>query len=251
MLKSIDLNCDLGESYGNYKQDLDRAIMPYISSCNIACGFHSGDPVTISKTIDLALEHEVAIGAHPSYPDLQGFGRRIMHLTPEELEACVLYQVSALKSMVESKGGILHHVKPHGALYNHAIHDEETALGIVKALVKVQEGMLVYAPDQSVMARVALNAGLRVANEAFADRMYEDDYSLRSRKLEGAVIYDRNEVLKQITLLLNSKIQTYSGAEIPIEADTICLHSDTKGAADLAQAINTFLEEHEVDIAPA
>jgi UPF0271 protein len=137
MIQKIDLNCDLGESYGLYDGTRDKAIMPYLSSCNIACGFHSGDPSTIMHTIRLAMEHGVAIGAHPSYPDLQGFGRRVMHLSASEIEAIVLYQVGALKTMTEALGGRLHHVKPHGALYNHAAADEETARGVVNALLKL------------------------------------------------------------------------------------------------------------------
>jgi UPF0271 protein len=137
MIQKIDLNCDLGESYGLYDGTRDKAIMPYLSSCNIACGFHSGDPSTIMRTIRLAMEHGVAIGAHPSYPDLQGFGRRVMHLSASEIEAIVLYQVGALKTMTEALGGRLHHVKPHGALYNHAAADEETARGVVNALLKL------------------------------------------------------------------------------------------------------------------
>lgn len=248
MLSRIDLNCDLGEFYGMYDEVRDAKIMPYISSCNIACGFHSGDPVTIMKTVKLALKNEVAIGAHPSYPDLQGFGRRMMNLSREELEACVLYQVSALKGITESMGGNLHHVKPHGALYNHAAKDEETAVGVVKAIVQVQKDMLIYAPANSVLSSIAEDAGLRVRNEVFADRRYEDDLSLRSRKLEGAVLEQKEHVLKQLAGFLDGIVHTYDGLELPIEAETICLHSDTDGAAELAREINEFLTKHDVKI---
>lgn len=248
MLSKIDLNCDLGEFYGMYDEMRDSRIMPFISSCNIACGFHSGDPVAIMKTVKLAMNNEVAIGAHPSYPDLQGFGRRIMNLSQQELEACVLYQVSALKGITESMGGSLHHVKPHGALYNHAAKDEETAVGVVKALVQVQKDMLIYAPANSVLSSVAEDAGLGVRSEVFADRRYEDDLSLRSRKLEGAVLEQKEEVLKQLTDFLNGVVHTQDGLELPIEAETICLHSDTEGAAELAKEINDFLNIHDVTI---
>lgn len=248
MSKKLDLNCDIGEFYGLYDECRDAKIMPYISSCNIACGFHSGDPVTIQKTIQLALENNVAIGAHPSYPDLQGFGRRVMNLSAEELEACVLYQVSALKGMTETFGGVLHHIKPHGALYNHASKNEETALGVVKAIVKVREDMLVYAPTNSVLSQVAKDAGLRVRNEVFADRRYENDLSLRSRKLEGAVLHEEQTVLSQLEKFLEGKVITQEGLELPIEAETVCLHSDTEGAEELAAAINKFLSEHDVQI---
>lgn len=248
MLSKIDLNCDLGEFYGMYDEMRDSRIMPFISSCNIACGFHSGDPVAIMKTVKLAMNNEVAIGAHPSYPDLQGFGRRIMNLSQQELEACVLYQVSALKGITESMGGSLHHVKPHGALYNHAAKDEETAVGVVKALVQVQKDMLIYAPANSVLSSVAEDAGLGVRSEVFADRRYEDDLSLRSRKLEGAVLEQKEEVLKQLTGFLDGVVYTHDGLELPIEAETICLHSDTEGAAELAKEINDFLNKHDVTI---
>lgn len=248
MMKKIDLNCDLGEFYGMYDERRDSKIMPFISSCNIACGFHSGDPVTISKTIQLAMENDVAVGAHPSYPDLQGFGRRIMNLSAEELEACVLYQVSALKGMTESLGGKLHHVKPHGALYNHAAKDEDVALGIAKAIVKVQRGMMIYAPPQSKLAEVAKDVGLEVKSEVFADRQYEDDLSLRSRSLDGAVLNEKKEVLKQLASFLDGIVHTYGGLDLPITAETICLHSDTEGAAELAKEIHDFLEKNEVEI---
>ena len=248
MITKIDINCDLGEFYGIYDERRDSKIMPYISSCNIACGFHSGDPVAIQKTIKLALENEVAIGAHPSYPDLQGFGRRVMNLSPQELEACVLYQVSALKGMTESMGEELHHVKPHGALYTHATKDEETALGIVKAIVQVKDNMLIYAPAHSLLSEVAIDAGLKVRNEVFADRQYEDDLSLRSRKLEGAVLHTKEEIIDQLTNFLNGEVHTQGGLDLPIQAETICLHSDTEGAEELAAEINNFLKQKNVSI---
>jgi UPF0271 protein len=248
MLSKIDLNCDLGEFYGMYDEARDSRIMPYITSCNIACGFHSGDPVAISNTIKLALKHEVAIGAHPSYPDLQGFGRRIMNLTAEELEACVLYQVSALKGMTEALGGTLHHVKPHGALYNFATEDEETAIGVVKAIVRIQEGMMIYAPAKSILNEIAKDAGLKVRSEVFADRRYEDDLSLRSRKQEGAVLEKKEDVLKQLAGFLDGEVHTHDGLDLPIEAETLCLHSDTEGAAELAKEIHDFLKKNDVHI---
>ncbi|MCH2451288.1 MAG: LamB/YcsF family protein [Gracilimonas sp.] len=248
MLSKIDLNCDLGEFYGMYDEVRDSRIMPFISSCNIACGFHSGDPVTIMKTVKLALKNEVAIGAHPSYPDLQGFGRRIMNLSSEELEACVLYQVSALKGITESMGGSLHHVKPHGALYNHAAENEETAIGVVKAIVRIKDDMLIYAPANSVLSSIAEDAGLRVRREVFADRRYEDNLSLRSRKLKGAVLEQKEHVLKQLAGFLDGVVHTHDGLELPIEAETICLHSDTDGSAALAKEINEFLTKHDVKI---
>ncbi|MDR9416219.1 MAG: 5-oxoprolinase subunit PxpA [Gracilimonas sp.] len=251
MLSKLDLNCDIGEFYGLYDERRDSTIMPYISSCNIACGFHSGDPVTIQKTIQMALDHNVSIGAHPSYPDLQGFGRRVMNLSQQELESCVLYQVSALKGMTEALGGQLHHIKPHGALYNHSAKDEKTAIGVVKAIVQVQKDMLVYAPANSVLSEVAIDAGLRVKSEVFADRRYEDDLTLRSRKLEGAVLKERSEVLEQLGNFLQGHVKTQGDLSLPIKAETVCLHSDTEGAEELAAAIHKYLEDHDIKITSA
>jgi len=248
MISKLDLNCDLGEFYGMYDEKRDSAIMPYITSCNIACGFHSGDPVAISRTIRLAQKNGVAIGAHPSYPDLQGFGRRVMNLTKEELEACILYQISALKGMTEALGTELHHVKPHGALYNFASRDEETAIGVVKAVVQVKNDMILYAPEGSVLKEVAEDAGLIVKREVFADRSYEDDLSLRSRKMDGAVLTKSDSVLKQLEGFIEGKVTTFDGLELSISADTLCLHSDTEGATELAKDIHDFLTEHGIEI---
>lgn len=248
MINQIDLNCDLGEFYGMYDERRDARIMPYISSCNIACGFHSGDPATIAKTIKLALKNDVAIGAHPSYPDLQGFGRRVMNLSAEELEACVLYQVSALKGMTEALGDSLHHVKPHGALYNHAAKNEATAVGIIRAIVQIQEDMLIYAPANSVLSEVATDAGLKVRSEVFSDRKYEDDLSLRSRSLEDAVLHKKEEVISQLSGFLKGTVNTHGDLELPIKAETICLHSDTEGAEELAKEIHDYLEKQDVTI---
>jgi UPF0271 protein len=171
-----------------------------------------------------------------------------MNLSAEELEACVLYQVSALKGMAEAQGAELHHVKPHGALYNFASTDENTAVGVVKAVVQVKKDMILYAPEGSVLKEVAEDAGLIVKNEVFADRRYEDDLSLRSRKLEGAVLTDKNSVLKQLKGFLEGQVTTHDGLELPISADTLCLHSDTEGATELAKDIHDFLTEHDIEI---
>ena len=283
MIQKIDLNCDLGESYGLYDGTRDKAIMPYLSSCNIACGFHSGDPSTIMHTIRLAMEHGVAIGAHPSYPDLQGFGRRVMHLSASEIEAIVLYQVGALKTMTEALGGRLHHVKPHGALYNHAAVDEETARGVVNALLKLgvmgepdglggggvpdsahnpdanhgpkgegpsarTSSLILYAPPNSVLCDMATEAGIPVRREVFADRRYEQDLRLRSRALAGAVLHNRQDVLDQLEGFLHGTVHTYGGETKPITAETLCLHSDTEGAELLAREIHAFLTSRNVQI---
>lgn len=238
----------MGESYGKYVSVYDAEIMPFISSCNIACGFHSGDPLTIEKTIKLALENDVKIGAHPSFPDLQGFGRREMKLGSEELKAVVRFQVSVVKGMTEALGGQLHHVKPHGALYNLAAKDEQTAQAIVEAVKSISGEVVVYAQPGLMLEKAVLEHGMKVWREVFADRHYENDLRLRSRSFKDAVIHERNEVLKQIKhMVLENRVQTISGEFKEIKADTICLHSDTKGSAELAKEIYEFLKENDVE----
>ena len=234
----IDINCDLGEWYGKRNLAIEKAIMPYISSCNIACGFHSGDPLTIEKTILLALEHNVKIGAHPSYPDLQGFGRRNMSLSKDELTACVRYQVSALKGMVEALGGKVHHVKPHGALFNFAAKDKMSANAIGEAISSIDNSLIWYGLSGSQIEEIAPMYNLTFWNEVFADRRYEDDLSLRSRNLDGAVLHDTKTVIQQVNDFVHkNEVMTYNGLQKTIQADTICIHSDTSGAVELAQAI--------------
>ena len=247
----MDLNCDLGESYGKMTSQYDEIIMPYLSSCNIACGFHSGDPMTIERTIQMALQQDVAIGAHPSFPDLQGFGRRVMHIPPAELTAIIRYQIAALKGMTEALGGRLHHVKPHGALYNFAAKNEAAAQAVIDAIKSIDEQLIVYGLPNSFLEEKAKQANLIFAKEAFADRRYERDGSLRARTHEGAVIEQENEVLAQVKMIVEKKqIETHDGKIIPLEADTICLHSDTQGAARLAHQIHEMLTSNGIKIHP-
>jgi len=245
----IDLNCDLGESYGKMTSRYDDIIMPYLSSCNIACGFHSGDPMTIERTIKMALRHDVAIGAHPSFPDLQGFGRRVMYIPPTELTAIIRYQIAALKGMTEALGGTLHHIKPHGALYNFAAKNEEAAQAIIDATASIDPQLILYGLPNSFLEKKAKKAGLSFAKEAFADRRYEPDGSLRARTYEGAVIEQESEVLTQVKMLVSEKqVKTHDGKIIPLEADTICLHSDTQNAANLARQIHKMLTSNGIKI---
>ncbi len=243
MKTSIDINCDVGESYGKNTSQYDKDIMPYISSCNIACGFHSGDPLTIERTIKLALKHNVKIGAHPSFPDLQGFGRRVMNIPSEELRAIVRYQIAALKGMVKALGGKLHHIKPHGALYNLAAKDEKTAEAIVKAIVSIDDGLILYGLSGSLIEGICNKYDLQYAHEAFADRNYEEDGSLRSRQLKNAVIHDEKAVVRQVKMMIEQgKVIAYTGEAISLKVDTICIHSDTKDAAQLAAGIHKVLK---------
>jgi UPF0271 protein len=248
MKQRVDINCDMGESYGKNSSDSDIRIMPYISSCNIACGFHSGDPMTIERTITAAIEHQLAIGAHPSFPDLQGFGRRRMDLSGEELGACIRYQVGALKSMLESLGGQLHHVKFHGALYHLVAADLSAAESCTRVLYSLSKELKVYGPPDSCLEIACRGKDLPYRIEGFADRQYEEDLSLRSRRKKGAVLSE-DEALEQVMgLVLRKEVMLETGAVRDLAADTICLHSDTQGAETLARIIHQKLEENDVEI---
>ncbi len=252
MKKNIDLNCDLGEWRTPDGVALDEAIMPYISSCNIACGGHIGDEHSIRTTIQLAKKFGVSVGAHPSYPDQENFGRVIPNITQEELSESLKSQIQLFKNLVEEEGSELHHIKPHGALYNYAVKDEETALTLLSVIKKVAPNIPVYLPQGSISASVAEDFGIRVINEVFADRAYEDDLSLRSRTLSGAVLDDEADVIAQLrSMVLNNQVLTHSGLLKPIKVQTVCLHSDTAGAVQLSKTIYTFLTSHGVKITTA
>lgn len=238
----IDLNCDMGEGYGAYTIGNDEAIMPSISSANIACGFHAGDPTVIIHTIRLAKKHHVAIGAHPGYPDLAGFGRRTMHMNPDELYASILYQVGALKSMAEALGTTLHHVKPHGALYNDAAKNETIASAIVSAVKDIDDSLIFVGLANSVMLQVAQNAGLRTAHEFFADRAYNDDGTLVSRNTPGAVLHDTQEVLERVLCMITQQsIRSINNTLLHMTADTICIHGDNPHAPEFARILHERL----------
>jgi len=235
----IDLNCDMGESYGDNIVGNDEAVMPYITSANIACGFHGGDPLTIEKTIRLALKYGVAIGAHPGYNDLKNFGRQPMILSPDELRASILYQVGALKSMTETLGGKLRHVKPHGAMYNSAASDFDMAMVIAKAVRDIDSSLILVGLSQSELINAAKKVGLAHASEVFADRAYNDDGSLVSRNLPGAVIHDTKVMIDRvIRMVKESVVETVNGKIIPIQADTICVHGDNAVAVEFCAAIS-------------
>ncbi|MFV1883741.1 MAG: 5-oxoprolinase subunit PxpA [Balneola sp.] len=249
MRKEIDLNCDLGEWRTSNGPDLDEAIMPFISSCNVACGGHIGDEESMKKTIELAKRYNVAIGAHPGYPDKENFGRVVLDIDLPELEKSIKRQIQSFLVCLDSSGVGLHHVKPHGALYNHAAKNQKTAEVVLKAIDSVAPGTKVYLPVGSVSATMAKDFGLKVVYEVFADRRYEDDLSLRSRSLPDSVLHAESEVIKQLELLVSEeKVITYSGKKKPIKTETVCLHSDTPGAINLARTINSFLNQHGVSI---
>ncbi len=245
----VDLNCDLGESFGSYKIGNDEAMMPHITSANIACGFHAGDPLTIEKTIQLALNNDVAIGAHPGYPDLVGFGRRNMQIPADEVKAIVKYQVAALKGMTEALGGKLQHVKPHGALYNQAAKDPLLANAIAQAIAEIDTELIFMGLANSEMKDASAKFDLQFASEVFADRAYTNEGFLVPRSLNGAVIYNphvcKNRVLGMV---LKSQTTSIENQKIEIDADSVCIHGDNPSAFDLAIEIKQYLEANQVQV---
>jgi len=248
MLK-IDLNCDMGESFGAWKMGNDAALMDFVSSINVACGFHAGDASTIRETIETAIEKGVAIGAHPSFPDLQGFGRREMQMTEGEVFDTVLYQVAALKGICEAHGARLHHVKPHGALYNSAAKNIEQAAAIVRAVKAIDENLIFYGLSGSFLITEAEKINLKTASEVFADRTYQPDGNLTARSEPDALIETTEQACEQVLEMVGSQTVTaMNGEKVSIKAETICLHGDGKHALDFARAIKRKLAENNISI---
>lgn len=238
----IDINCDMGESFGNFKIGNDEAIFPYITSCNIACGFHGGDPLQMEKTINLALKHGVQIGAHPSYPDLAGFGRRKMQLKKQELKALLKYQIAALKGMAESLGGQVAYVKPHGALYNTAADNETETLAIIQAIQEMGSNIALMGLAGSTMETVAKKEQIPFVAEAFADRRYTPQGRLMSRSLEGSVIHNPKAAADQvISLVLKNKVQSNKKIPVTVKAQSICIHGDNPQVVEILEAIHQGL----------
>lgn len=248
-MASIDLNCDMGESFGAWEMGNDTELMNYVSSINVACGFHAGDASTMRKTVQMAQEKNVAIGAHPSFPDLQGFGRRNMSLSPQEVFDIVLYQVSALKGICEAFGEKLHHVKPHGALYNLAAKDSKVAGSIAEAVRKIDSNLVFYGLSGSFLITESEKLGLKTASEVFADRTYQQDGTLTPRNQSNALIDSTEESLKQVLqMILNKTVTAVNGEVIPITAETICIHGDDKNAVNFAKTIYQCLQEKDIEI---
>ena len=238
----VDLNCDLGESFGAYTMGMDEAVVPHVTSINVACGYHAGDPLIMEKTMALAAKYGVAVGAHPGFPDLLGFGRRPMTVTPEEAGAYVKYQLGALMAFARSHGLRLQHVKPHGALYNMAAKDEKLARGIAQAVAGVDQDIYLMGLAGSVMLEEAEKAGLPVISEVFADRAYNDDGSLVNRRLPGAVIHDADEAAaRAVKMAKENKVVSINGKVIDIKADSICVHGDNEAAIELVKKIRAAL----------
>ena len=239
----INLNADLGESFGAWKMGDDTALLQVVKSANVACGFHAGDPTVMQATVRQAIAQGVSIGAHPSYPDLQGFGRRVMHMSAKDLEATLLYQIGALQAIALAEGGRVTHVKPHGALHNVACADEAVASTVVKALHKLDSNLILLAPAYSTLAKAAEDAGQPVRYEVFADRTYLDDGQLTPRSREGALIHDSHACVAHVLRMLNAHaIVTANGRHLPCRIDSICVHGDGPEAVATAQAIRVALE---------
>lgn len=245
----IDLNCDLGESFGRYELGEDEAVMASITSVNIACGMHAGDPLVIERTLRLALSRGLAIGAHPGYPDLQGFGRREMALTPGEVEAYVVYQIGAVWGFARAAGVDLAHVKPHGALYNQAAKDIFIADAIARGVKRFSPSLILVGLAGSVLVQAGKEHGLRVANEGFPDRAYLPDGSLRPRSQPGALLSSENDVCDHAVSLARDGIHVdMHGEKHRISVDTLCIHGDHPGAARRAAAVRAALEDSSINV---
>jgi len=247
----IDLNADMGESFGAYTIGADEQVMPSITSANVACGFHGGDPAVMRRTVRLAREAGVSVGAHPGFQDLAGFGRREMRVSPQDAEDMVLYQIGALAAIARSEGVSLRHVKPHGALYNIAVRDAALAEAIARAVRAFDPALILFALPGSELMRAGDACGLAVAAEGFADRSYEPDGSLTPRSRKGAVIHDTSAVVaRAVRMATEGKVTAADGSEILLRVQTICTHGDTPGAQELTRALRAGLERAGVLIAP-
>ncbi len=247
----IDLNCDMGESFSIFTLGDDEEAMNYVSSVNLACGFHASNPLLMRKTVRLAKQKGVAVGAHPSYPDLAGFGRRLVQCSAEEIEADVIYQAGALMAFCRSEGIEMQHVKAHGALYNQAAADFSTACAIARAIKVLDSRLVMICQSGSAMVRAAQVTGVRYIEEAFADRAYTSEGLLLSRRIEGSVVIDVNEIVKRVLYMVERQaVQTLEGVTIPIKAGTICVHGDTPGAISMIKEIKKALLSKGIDVTP-
>jgi len=250
MTKTIDLNCDMGESYGAWKMGADAEVMPYISSANIACGFHAGDPATIRKTVRIAVDRGVAVGAHPSLPDLMGFGRRTMRIAPQDMYDLVIYQAGAVEAFARAAGARLHHVKCHGALYNMAAMDEGLSEAMVRAVRDLGSDVFLYVLSNSKNQEIAKRSGVRCAGEVFADRGYSDDGTLAPRDKPGGMIEDAQaSVAQALGMIEGGYVTSLTGKRVPVSADTMCLHGDQPGAVTFAQTLRKAFKEKGIAVA--
>ncbi|UUZ80276.1 LamB/YcsF family protein [Paenibacillus sp. P26] len=248
---SVDLNCDLGESFGAYKMGSDEQILPLITSANIACGYHAGDPGMMRQTVKLAMEHGIAVGAHPGPPDLIGFGRRNMDVSPQEVYDMTVYQIGALDAFVRSEGGTMQHVKPHGALYNMAAQNAGLADAIAESVYKVNPELVLFGLSGSELIRAGRRIGLRTASEVFADRTYQQDGDPDSPAAPDALIHDPELAAGRIIRMVKEgTVRSQQGIDVPIAADTICIHGDGEHALPFARRIKQPLIDEGVAVQP-
>ena len=251
MSKFVDLNSDIGESFGAYKLGLDDEVLKYVTSANIACGFHAGDPIVMTKTVDIAANRNVAVGAHPGYPDLMGFGRRDMKATPDEVKAYVKYQLGALSAFTVSKGLKVQHLKAHGAMYNMAAVDYNLAKAIAEAVYEVDSDIILLALAKSQMVKAANDVGIKVAEEMFADRAYNEDSTLVPRSKPGSMIEDEDLAIKRvIRMVTEGKVEAITGEVIAIHADSVCVHGDNPQAVEFVKRIREELETTGIKVMP-
>jgi UPF0271 protein len=249
MTMRIDLNCDMGESYGAWKMGNDEAILPFVTSANIACGYHGGDPATMRKTVAAAIKNKVALGAHPGLPDLQGFGRRNMSITDQEAYDMVVVQVGALAAVAASQGAKLRHVKAHGQLYNMAVKDAGLAHALAQACFDVDKNLVFFGLAASHMIPIAEKIGVTVVSEVFGDRSYQADGTLMPRNRPGAMITDVEQSIKQVLQMVQTGTLTAAdGTTVKVRADTLCIHGDQPGAIPFAQAIRKALAEAGIEV---
>lgn len=244
---NVDLNCDLGESFGRYKLGNQQEILKYVTSANIACGFHAGDPTVMRETVKLAIENGVKIGAHPGLPDLNGFGRREMKITPQEGYDMVVYQIGALQAFLNIHNETMQHVKPHGALYQMASRDSELAEAIARAVYDVSPELVLFGLADSELTRAGEKIKLRTAHEVFADRTYQSDGSLTSRSEAEALITNQEQSARQvIKMVTEGKVVSQQHTEVNLKADTICIHGDGENALGFAKYITESLKSNEI-----
>jgi len=247
--KRVDLNGDVGETMPGEALGPDLALIPHLTSANVACGFHAGDPGVMRATVELAREHGVAVGAHPGFPDPEGFGRRELQFSPADVEDFVAYQVGSLAAIAAALGVRLQHLKPHGALFNMAVRDAALADAIARAAAVIDRTLILFGLPGSEIVLAGNRAGLRTAGEGFADRAYQPDGTLVPRQHEGAVIHDRRAVVERAVRMVRERVvEAVDGRIVPVAVDTICVHSDTPGAADLASGLRAALTEAGVEV---
>jgi UPF0271 protein len=247
----IDLNADVGESFGIYKTGNDELLLRTVTSGSIACGFHAGDPMVMRHTVRLAAKAGVSIGAHPGFPDLAGFGRREMSIDPEEITELVLYQLGALSAIAKAEGAALRHVKPHGALYNMSVRRADMAEAIARSVASFDDTLVVVGLPGSQLLSASARLGLSTAAEGFADRSYEGDGSLTPRHRAGAVLAEPAHAVEQaVRLVRDGKVVARDGSTLSLKVDTICVHGDTPGAPELAAAVRAGLEQAGITVAP-